>query len=152
MLSGIDYFVVIAYLTGILILGFYFRRFVHSSKDFFLGGRMLPFCAIGMSIVVSDIGAQDFVGVSGQAYRYGIAVGNFDWIGSVPAMLLAAFGSRKTPINLALSRFSFDMVSNCGWLWVTRVASLFTAGTFRIATAGTKNRIRRWSVLGTCLV
>lgn len=91
MLSGIDYFVVIAYLLGILVLGFYFRRFVHTSKDFFLGGKMLPFWAIGMSIVVSDIGAQDFVGVSGQAYRYGIAVGNFDWIGSVPAMLLAAF-------------------------------------------------------------
>jgi len=37
------------------------------------------------------VGAQDFVAVSGQAYRFGIAVGNFDWIGSVPAMLLAAF-------------------------------------------------------------
>ncbi len=35
--------------------------------------------------------AQDFVGVSGQAYRFGVSVGNFDWIGSVPAMLLAAF-------------------------------------------------------------
>jgi len=91
MLSGIDYFVVIAYLVGILLLGIYFKRFVHSSYDFFLGGKTLPFWAIGMSIVVSDIGAQDFVGVSGQAYRYGISVGNFDWIGSVPAMLLAAF-------------------------------------------------------------
>ncbi|HUH47485.1 MAG TPA: sodium/solute symporter, partial [Arenibacter sp.] len=30
-------------------------------------------------------------GVSGQAYRYGVSVGNFDWVGSVPAMLLAAF-------------------------------------------------------------
>lgn len=91
MLSGIDYFVVIAYMTGILLLGFYFRKFVHNSRDFFLGGKMLPFWAIGMSIVVSDIGAQDFVGVSGQAYRFGVSVGNFDWIGSVPAMLLAAF-------------------------------------------------------------
>jgi len=91
VLSGIDYFVVIAYLVGIMLLGLYFRRFIHSSKDYFLGGRTLPFWAIGMSIVVSDIGAMDFVGVSGQAYRYGIAVGNFDWIGSVPAMLLAAF-------------------------------------------------------------
>jgi SSS family solute:Na+ symporter len=44
-----------------------------------------------MSIVVSDIGAMDFIGVSGQAYRYGISPANFDWIGSVPAMLLAAF-------------------------------------------------------------
>ena len=91
MLSGIDYFVVIAYLGGIMLLGLYFRRFVHSSKDFFLAGRTLPFWAIGMSIVVSDIGTMDFVGVAGGAYRYGIAVGNFDWLGSVPAMLLAAF-------------------------------------------------------------
>jgi SSS family solute:Na+ symporter len=91
MLSGIDYFVVIVYLIGIMILGFYFRKFVNTSQDYFLAGKMLPFWAIGMSIVVSDIGAMDFVGISGQAYRYGVAVGNFDWIGSVPAMLLAAF-------------------------------------------------------------
>ncbi len=91
MLSGIDYFVVVAYLIGIMLLGLYFRKFVHSSQDYFLAGKALPFWAIGMSIVVSDIGAMDFVGVSGQAYRYGVAVGNFDWLGSVPAMLLAAF-------------------------------------------------------------
>jgi len=67
MLHGIDYFVLIAYLLGILLLGFYFRKYVHSSKDYFLGGKTLPFWAIGMSLVVSDIGALDFVGVSGQA-------------------------------------------------------------------------------------
>ncbi|MCK5815130.1 MAG: hypothetical protein KAH07_04215, partial [Flavobacteriaceae bacterium] len=91
MLAGIDYFIVIAYIAGMLLLGLYFKKFVNSSEDYFLGGRSLPFWAIGMSIVVSDIGAIDFVGISGQAYRYGISVGNFDWIGSVPAMLLAAF-------------------------------------------------------------
>ena len=91
MLTGIDYFIVIAYILGMLLLGLYFKKYVKSSEDYFLGGRSLPFWAIGMSIVVSDIGALDFVGVSGQAYRYGVSVGNFDWIGSVPAMLLAAF-------------------------------------------------------------
>lgn len=91
MLTGIDYFIVIAYILGILFLGYYFRKYVSSSEDYFLGGRSLPFWAIGMSIVVSDIGAMDFVGISGQAYRYGISVGNFDWVGSVPALLLAAF-------------------------------------------------------------
>jgi SSS family solute:Na+ symporter len=44
MLSGIDYFVVIFYLIGIMMLGYYFRRFVHSSQDYFLAGKMLPFC------------------------------------------------------------------------------------------------------------
>ena len=83
MLSGIDYVVVIVYLAGIMLLGFYCKKFVHSSKDFFLAGKTLPFWAIGMSIVVSDIGALDFVGISGQAYRYGLAVGNFDWTSAI---------------------------------------------------------------------
>ncbi len=91
MLSGIDYFVVIAYLVGIMVLGLYFARFVRSADDFFLSGKTLPFWAVGMSIVATDISAMDFVGVSGQSYRFGVAVGNFDWLGSMPAMLLAAF-------------------------------------------------------------
>lgn len=90
-LAGIDYVIVLIYLVGILIMGFYFKKFVHSSEDYFLGGKMLPFWAIGMSLVVTDIGAVDFVGLSGQAYRYGIVVANFDWLGSVPGMILAAF-------------------------------------------------------------
>jgi SSS family solute:Na+ symporter len=91
MLHGIDYFVVIAYLVGIMVLGLYFARFVRSADDFFLSGKTLPFWAVGMSIVATDISAMDFVGVSGQSYRFGMAVGNFDWLGSMPAMLLAAF-------------------------------------------------------------
>lgn len=55
MLTGIDYFVVVAYLAGILLLGYYFSKFVSSSNDYSLGGRTLLFWAIGMSIVVSDI-------------------------------------------------------------------------------------------------
>lgn len=91
MLHGIDYAIVIAYLVGIMVLGLYFARFVRSADDFFLSGKTLPFWAIGMSIVATDISAMDFVGVSGQSYRFGIAAGNFDWLGSMPAMLLAAF-------------------------------------------------------------
>jgi len=89
-LTGIDTFLLLLYLGGIVLVGVYFKKYVHSTQDYFLAGKMLPFWAIGMSIVVSDIGALDFVGLTGQAYRYGVVVGNFDWIGSVPAMILAA--------------------------------------------------------------
>lgn len=44
-----------------------------------------------MSMVVSDIGALELVGVAGAAYMYGIAVANFDWIGCIPAMIVGAF-------------------------------------------------------------
>lgn len=89
-LAGIDFVIVLLYLAGIIFIGMFFKKYVNTSEDFFLAGKALPFWAIGMSIVVSDIGAVDFVGLTGQAYRYGVVVGNFDWIGSVPAMILAA--------------------------------------------------------------
>ena len=91
MLTGIDFFIVIAYLVGILLLGAYLKKFIKTSKDFFLGGRMLPFWAIGMSLVATDIGAVTLIGSAGQAFRFGVAVCNFDWSGCVLAMVLAAF-------------------------------------------------------------
>ena len=39
MLHGIDYFVVIVYMVGIMLLGLYFKKFVHSSEDYFLAGK-----------------------------------------------------------------------------------------------------------------
>ena len=86
-----DIVIVVCYLVGLLLFGLWFGRFVKSEKDYFLAGRSLPFWAIGMSIVVSDIGAIDFVSLSGASYKYGIAAANMDWIGTMPAILIAAF-------------------------------------------------------------
>ncbi|GMU91532.1 MAG: SSS sodium solute transporter [Candidatus Hydrogenedentota bacterium] len=90
-LASIDYAIIIFYMLGVLAIGTYFGRYVKTAGDLFLAGKSLPFWAIGMSIVVSDIGATDFLAVGGAAYRYGISAANFDWIGSMPAMVIAAF-------------------------------------------------------------
>ncbi len=90
-LAGIDYTIIGLYLVGILLIGTYFGRYVKTGRDFFLAGRALPFWAIGMSIVVSDIGAMDFVAVAGGSYQFGLAQANYDWLGSMPAILIAAF-------------------------------------------------------------
>ncbi|HVS13332.1 MAG TPA: sodium/solute symporter [Thermoanaerobaculia bacterium] len=90
-LAGIDTAIVLIYLAGVLVIGTWFARFVRTSGDFFVAGRSLPFWAVGMSIVVSDIGATDFIAVAGGTYRYGLAQANFDWLGSMPALLIAAF-------------------------------------------------------------
>jgi len=162
MLTGIDYFVVISYLVGTLLLGIYFKKFVHSTTDFFLGGRMLPFWAIGMSIVVSDIGAIDFVGIAGSSYRYGISVGNFDWIGSVPAMLLAAFifvpcfwKNRLYTIPEYLGRRYNDGVRTIASLtWIVFFA--FDLGVIFWASAVLLNSLMGWpkwvSILATATV
>lgn len=90
-LAGIDYAIVLVYLLGSLVIGTWFARWVSSPSDLFLAGKGLPFWAVGMSIVVTDIGATDFIAVAGGTYRYGLAQANFDWVGSMPALLVAAF-------------------------------------------------------------
>jgi len=90
-LSTIDISIVVVYLIGMMIFGWWVGRFIKSDKDYFLGGKKLPWWAIGMSMVVSDIGALDIIGVAGAAYLYGITLANFEWVGCIPAMMVGAF-------------------------------------------------------------
>ena len=66
-LAIIDYAIIVVYMGGVLFVGSYFARYVSSAGDLFLGGRSLPFWAIGMSMVVSDIGATDLINGAGAA-------------------------------------------------------------------------------------
>ena len=45
---------------------------------------------IGLSIIGSNIDTNSYVGASGNAYTIGIAQANFEWIGAIPAMILAS--------------------------------------------------------------
>ncbi len=86
-----DYLIILAYLVGTVAIGVSIGRRIKTGKDFFLGGRQLPWWAVGMSLVATDIGGTDIIGVGGVAYTHGMAVANFEWIGCVPAMIVAAF-------------------------------------------------------------
>ncbi len=86
-----DYVVIGIYLIATIALGVAIGRRMQTGTDFFLGGRRLPWWAIGMSLVATDIGGTDIIGVGGAAYSHGLAVANFEWIGCVPAMLVGAF-------------------------------------------------------------
>ncbi|MBL9152654.1 MAG: sodium/solute symporter [Verrucomicrobiales bacterium] len=90
-LAPIDYAILAAYLVATIGIGIAIGWKFESGRDFFLAGRSLPWWAIGMSLVASDIGGTDIIGAGGAAYTFGIAVANFEWIGCVPAMIVAAF-------------------------------------------------------------
>jgi len=89
-IHGIDLVIVIAYLVAIPIFGVYFKKYVKTEEDYFLAGKMLPWWVISMSIIGTNIGAYDYMGAAGGAYRFGIAQANYEWIGAIPAMVLAA--------------------------------------------------------------
>jgi SSS family solute:Na+ symporter len=90
-LPFIDVALVLIYLAGIAFIGVWVGRGVRSGKDLFLGGRSLPWWAVGTSLVVSDIGAKDMVGLADDGYRFGLVMANFDLIGCIFPVLVAAF-------------------------------------------------------------
>ena len=90
-LQTLDIVIVAADLLGITALGLWVSRGVRTTEDFFLAGRSLPWWIAGLSLVVSDIGAKDMIGLAGDAYRYGIVMMNFDFVGCTFAVLIAAF-------------------------------------------------------------
>jgi len=89
-LTPLDFVLLGLYLAGTLGVGLWIGRSIRTGEDFFLGGRRLPWWAIGMSLVATDIGGPDIIGVGGAAYDHGMAVANFEWIGCVPAMIIGA--------------------------------------------------------------
>jgi SSS family solute:Na+ symporter len=90
-LGWIDYGILLLYLAGTLLVGLWVGRRLKTGTDYFLAGRKLPWWAIGFSLVATDIGATDLIGEGGATYSFGLAAGNFEWIGCVPAMIVAAF-------------------------------------------------------------
>lgn len=66
-LHQLDIILIIGYLLGMMIIGVVLGRRQKTDQDYFLGGRNLRWWMVGISMVVSDIGALELVGVAGSA-------------------------------------------------------------------------------------
>lgn len=91
-LHAIDAALVVAYLAVVTAIGLWVSRGgVSTTRGLFLADRSLPWWAVGTSLVVTDIGAKDMVGLADDGYRYGLVMTNFDFLGCVLPVLVAAF-------------------------------------------------------------
>ena len=86
----LDFAIIVGYLLLIIFVGVRLSGRVRNAHDFFLAGRSLTFWIIGLSIIGTNIGADSYIGASGNAYQVGIAQANFEWIGAIPAMIVAS--------------------------------------------------------------
>jgi SSS family transporter len=91
-LATIDWIIVAAILAATTLLGLAFGRGA-TIREFFLGGRKLPWWAVSASIIATEISALTLVGVPFVVYRKG---GNFAYlqlviIGSILARCVIAW-------------------------------------------------------------
>lgn len=80
-LNGLDWIVGLLVLIGSLTAGLYMAyraKSGQSSSNFFLGGRKILWPVIGASLFATNIGAEHLVGLSGDAYRYGLSAGSVE--------------------------------------------------------------------------
>ena len=86
-----DWLIVLVLNGGVVGLGFYFSRETPSTTQWFLGSRMLPWWAIGMSMFATNVDNADLVGVTGNSFAEGVHIVTVYAIGSAVGGILAAF-------------------------------------------------------------
>lgn len=68
----VDYVVMVLYVAGIAWLGASFGKGQDSTEDYFLGGRSVPWWAIGLSVMATQASAITFIGAPGWGYEGGL--------------------------------------------------------------------------------
>ncbi len=63
MLTTFDYIVIVGYLVGVAVLGIRMGGRQRSTKDYFLGGRDLPWWAVCFSVVATETSTLTVIGV-----------------------------------------------------------------------------------------
>src|SRR4051794_29543569 len=86
-LTAIDWVIMAVYLVFVLGIGFWLRRSIRTSTDFFLSGRSIPAWVCGLAFISANLGAQEVIGMGASGAKYGIATSHFYWIGAIPAMV-----------------------------------------------------------------
>ncbi|MFN7606445.1 MAG: sodium:solute symporter family transporter, partial [Hyphomonadaceae bacterium] len=69
----LDWTIVIAFLVGNLVLGYFLGRKVTTAKEFNVGSGNTPWWAIGLSVIATYISALSFLGAPAWAYKDGLA-------------------------------------------------------------------------------
>ena len=63
-----DWAIIIVYLAAMIVLGVWFGKDQHNTRDYFLGSRDIPWWGIGASIIATETSALTIIGVPAIAY------------------------------------------------------------------------------------
>ena len=64
---------------------------MENSTDFFLAKGSLTWWAIGASLIASNISAEQFIGMSGQAFQLGLGIASYEWMAALTLLIIAVF-------------------------------------------------------------
>lgn len=91
----IDWIIFFSYALIIVVIGLWVSRTKKgeqkTSQDYFLASRMLPWWAIGSTLLAANISAEHFIAMSGSGYAVGLAIACYEWIAAAVLIIVAKF-------------------------------------------------------------
>jgi len=88
--APLDYLILVAYFLSLGTIGWIASRREKNTEDYFLGGRRIPWWAVTLSILATEVSAVTFIGAPGDSYRGNYAYLQFAF-GSLLGRVLIAF-------------------------------------------------------------
>jgi SSS family solute:Na+ symporter len=93
--SAIDYVVFGVYIVVLVGMGVFLSRSKKgeekSSTDYFLAGNTLTWWAVGASLIAANISAEQFIGMSGSAFKSGIAMAAYELMAAATLIIVGKF-------------------------------------------------------------
>jgi SSS family solute:Na+ symporter len=90
-----DYFVFIVYFIIVATYGIWIyrkkRKAVTDSHDYFLAEGSLTWWAIGTSLIASNISSEQFIAMSGNGFKMGLAISTYEWMAALTLIIVAVF-------------------------------------------------------------
>ena len=86
-MTWVDWVIVAVYLIWIVWDGLRLTKRSTELEGYFLGGRNLPWWAVGLSVMATQLSAITMVGTTGQAYATGLRFIQF-YLGLPTAMIV----------------------------------------------------------------
>ena len=90
-----DYLVFVFYIIILVGMGIFLSRNKKgeekSSTDYFLAGNTLTWWAVGASLIAANISAEQFIGMSGSAFKSGIAMAAYELMAAATLIVVGKF-------------------------------------------------------------
>jgi SSS family solute:Na+ symporter len=146
----IDYVMIALYFAFVLGVGWWAKRGVSTSIQFFLSGRSLPAWVTGLAFISANLGAVEIMGMSATGAQYGFPTMHYFWVGAIPAMLFLGvvmmpfyYGSKVRSVP-EFMRMRFGTGAHVVNSLSFAVAQLLIAGVNLSLLATIVNRLLGW--------
>jgi len=90
-----DYIVFLVYFVIVAVYGWWIyrrkKKAVSASHDYFLAEGSLTWWAIGTSLIASNISSEQFIAMSGNGFKMGLAIATYEWMAALTLIIVAVF-------------------------------------------------------------